>query len=71
MQTLKNNWEKVLAILEPNLTKASYETWFLKIKPVRLDEATGKLYLSTSSQMAFNILTSRYIQCLKKPYWKL
>ena len=65
MNELKMNWEKTLEILEPELPEVSYETWFLPLKPLRVDETTNCIYLKPAYEMHQSILTKRYIPVLE------
>ena len=61
----KSNWEKTLEILEPELSEVSYETWFLPLKFLRIDEVTNRIYLKPGDEMHQSILTNRYIPVLE------
>jgi len=65
MNELKKNWDKTLDILEPELSEVSFETWFLPLKPIRLDMASSRIYLKPSDEMHQSILTNRYIPVLE------
>lgn len=65
MNNLKKNWEKTLYILEPDLSEVSFETWFLPLKPLRIDESINRIYLKPGDEMHQSILTNRYIPVLE------
>ncbi|MBN7773334.1 chromosomal replication initiator protein DnaA [Clostridium aminobutyricum] len=61
MNDINEKWEKALALLFPEMTEVSYNTWLVPIIPIRTDERNNKLYLNPCSDMNYNILTSRYL----------
>ena len=65
MNELIENWKKTLEILEPKLSEISYETWFLPLKPIKIDEKTSRIYLKPADEMHQSILTNRYIPVLE------
>ncbi|MCL2436496.1 MAG: chromosomal replication initiator protein DnaA [Clostridiales bacterium] len=65
MSELDINWKKTLDILEPELSEVSYETWFLPLKPVKIDEKASRIYLKPTDEMHQSILTNRYIPVLE------
>ena len=65
MSDLKEKWEKTLEILEPELSEVSFETWFLPIKPIRIEDSTSIIYLKPVDEMHQSILTNRYIHVLE------
>jgi len=65
MNELQKNWESTLSLLEPELSEVSYETWFLPLKPLRVDDNTNRIYLRTTDEMHQSILTNRYIPVLE------
>jgi len=65
MNELMTNWQKTLEILEPELSEVSYETWFLPLRALRIDEATNRIYLQPTDEMHQSILTNRYIPVLE------
>jgi chromosomal replication initiator protein len=65
MKNLKNNWQKVLEVLSNETTEVGYNTWFVPITPLRLDEEKGKIYLDPFSELNLNILAARYLPLLE------
>jgi len=66
MNEQKENWEKTLEILEPELSEVSFETWFLPLKFIKADDETNRIYLKPSDEMHQSILTNRYIPVLEE-----
>lgn len=65
MSNLNENWKKTLELLAPELTEVSYNTWFLPIVPLKIDEDNNKLYLKLLNDMNLNIMKSRYMSILE------
>ena len=65
MKNLKNNWQKVLEVLSNETTEVGYNTWFVPITPLRIDEEKGKIYLDPFSELNLNILAARYLPLLE------
>lgn len=65
MKNLKENWEKTLELLKPELTAVSYDTWVYPLTPIRIDNKEHKLYLSLYNDMAKSILEGRYISVIE------
>lgn len=65
MNNLKENWEKTLELLKPELTSVSYDTWIHPLSPVKVNDKENKLYLSVYNEMAKSILESRYLPVLE------
>lgn len=64
MNDINEKWEKALALLFPEMTEVSYNTWLVPIIPIRADERNNKLFLNPCSDMNYNILTSRYLNLI-------
>lgn len=64
MNDINEKWEKALALLFPEMTEVSYNTWLVPIIPIRTDERNNKLFLNPCSDMNYNILTSRYLNLI-------
>lgn len=65
MKDIIENWEKTLALLKPELTSVSYDTWVCPLIPERIDHKENKLYLSLYNDMAKSILEGRYINVIE------
>jgi len=65
MKNLKENWEKTLELLKPELTAVSFDTWVYPLTPVKIDHKENKLYLSLYNDMAKSILEGRYITIIE------
>lgn len=65
MSNINENWKKTLELLAPELTEVSYNTWFLPIVPLKIDEEKNKLYLKLLNDMNLNIMKSRYMSILE------
>ncbi|QHI72262.1 chromosomal replication initiator protein DnaA [Aminipila terrae] len=65
MSNMNENWKKTLELLAPELTEVSYNTWFLPIVPLKIDEQNNKLYLKLLNDMNLNIMKSRYMSILE------
>ncbi|MFV0518116.1 MAG: chromosomal replication initiator protein DnaA [Aminipila sp.] len=65
MNNLNEKWKKTLELLAPELTEVSYNTWFLPIVPLKIDEVNNKLYLKLLNDMNLNIMKSRYMSILE------
>ncbi|QAT41730.1 chromosomal replication initiator protein DnaA [Aminipila luticellarii] len=65
MSNMNENWKKTLELLAPELTEVSYNTWFLPIVPLKIDEENNKLYLKLLNDMNLNIMKSRYMSILE------
>ena len=65
MTDLKANWEKTLEILKPELSEVSFETWFLPLTPLKIDESASLIYLRPAEEIQQSILTNRYLHILE------
>lgn len=65
MSNMNENWKKTLELLAPELTEVSYNTWFLPIVPLKIEEENNKLYLKLLNDMNLNIMKSRYMSILE------
>ncbi len=65
MSNMNEKWKKTLELLAPELTEVSYNTWFLPIVPLKIDEENNKLYLKLLNDMNLNIMKSRYMSILE------
>ncbi len=57
-------WEDCLKIISDNINYQSYKTWFLPIKPLKLDNSV--LTIQVPSQFFYEWLEEHYITLLKK-----
>lgn len=57
-------WEACLKIIRDNISHQSFKTWFLPIKPVRLEDSV--LTIEVPSQFFYEWLEENYITLLKK-----
>lgn len=57
-------WESCLRIIKDNINFQSYKTWFLPIKPIRLQNSV--LTIQVPSQFFYEWLEEHYINLLKK-----
>lgn len=57
---MRENWSKVLDMLQSELTLVSYETWIEPLIPTGVDEPGQKLYLSSNNELSRSILLGRY-----------
>lgn len=57
-------WDNCLKIIKDNIHYQSYKTWFLPIKPVKLDNSV--LTIQVPSQFFYEWLEEHYISLLKK-----
>ncbi len=65
MLNLKNNWKKTLEIIEGDLSKIAYETWFLPLKPVSIDEKKNILYIEAENSFVIETINNRYLKLLE------
>lgn len=66
MKNLEKNWEKALDLFSRETTEVSYNTWFVPIRPIRLDPSEKKIYLDPIRDINLNILKSRYLSLLER-----
>lgn len=65
MKTDHNSvWEACLTVIKDNINHQSFKTWFLPIKPVKLDD--NVLTIEVPSQFFYEWLEEHYINLLKK-----
>ncbi|MCL4118978.1 UNVERIFIED_CONTAM: hypothetical protein GTU68_026746 [Idotea baltica] len=57
-------WKQCLAIIRDNISEQSFQTWFLPIKPVKLEE--NKLTIQVPSQYSYEWLEQHYVDLLSK-----
>jgi len=57
-------WEACLSVIKDNINHQSFKTWFLPIKPVKLEE--NVLTIEVPSQFFYEWLEEHYINLLKK-----
>ncbi len=57
-------WEKCLEIIKDNVNEQSFKTWFVPIKPIRLQ--TNVLTIQVPSQFFYEWLEEHYVALLKK-----
>lgn len=60
MTNLKENWEKILHVLEGELQDVSYNTWFKPLRVKSLDKENKILYVTTDNSLAINLVNNRY-----------
>ena len=65
MTKLKEKWNKVLALLEPELTEISFSTWFKPIKVKSIDEKLNIIHLTIDNNMAVDLIKDRYKSILE------
>ena len=56
-------WDKCLAFIKDNIQPQAYKTWFLPIKPVRLND--NVLSIEVPSKFFYEWLEEHYIKLLK------
>lgn len=66
MKDLHDTWEKILYLIEEELTGVSYRTWFLPLIPKSIDEDLHILYLETTEDFVLDVLTNRYMETLQR-----
>lgn len=59
-------WENILAEIQDKVTKVSYKTWFLPLKPIEMDPDAGTFLIAAADQMRLNLLTTHYLPTLEK-----
>lgn len=57
-------WKQCLAIIRDNISEQSFQTWFIPIKPVKLEEY--KLTIQVPSQYSYEWLEENYVDLLSK-----
>jgi chromosomal replication initiator protein len=57
-------WASCLKIIKDNVSDQSYKTWFVPIKPVKLE--TGVLTIQVPSQFFYEWLEEHYVTLLRK-----
>ncbi|MDP2424546.1 MAG: DnaA N-terminal domain-containing protein, partial [Bacteroidales bacterium] len=57
-------WENCLEVIKDNINHQSLKTWFMPIKPVRLED--NVLTIQVPSQFFYEWLEEHYINLLKK-----
>lgn len=57
-------WNQCLAIIRDNITDQSFQTWFMPIKPVKLEN--NKLTIQVPSQYSYEWLEHHYVDLLSK-----
>lgn len=60
MTKFKEKWQEVLALLQPEITEISYETWFQPIKFKFVDEKNSIIHLTIDNEMAVTLINDRY-----------
>ena len=65
MNDLKEKWDKTLALLQPELTEISYETWFVPLIPQYTDDVSNILHLASYDDFVVDILQKRYIPLIE------
>ena len=60
-------WRKVLEEIHGTVTEVSYNTWFLPLRPIGIDEEAGNIVLAFNGKdMGVKILKQHYIPTLEK-----
>ena len=65
MINIKEKWNEVLALLEPELTEVSYNTWFRPLVIKSFDKELNIVYLTSDNEMAVNLINERYKSVLE------
>jgi chromosomal replication initiator protein len=68
MNSYKKTWEKVLALININVTPISYKTWFLPTSIRSIDEELKIVYLESNEDFIISILKTRYIQLIENSF---
>jgi chromosomal replication initiator protein len=63
-ETATQVWQNCLRVIEDNINKQSYQTWFEPIKAIKLENSV--LTIQVPSQFFYEWLEEHYIQLLKK-----
>ena len=67
-RTAQSVWKGCLAYIEDNINEQSFKTWFLPIKPVKLQEKV--LSIQVPSKFFYEWLEEHYIRLLKSAITK-
>ena len=62
---LKRNWEKILNILQEELSDASFEAWFDPLEAISVDDNKKILHLQTDNLFIFENINDRYMPLLQ------
>ena len=65
MKNLKEKWNQVLALIEPEVTQIAFTTWFEPIEIRSIEEKFNIIKLTTNNQMAVDIISNRYRSILE------
>ena len=65
MKNLKEKWNQVLALIEPEVTQIAFTTWFEPIEVRSIEEKFNIIKLTTNNQMAVDIISNRYRSILE------
>lgn len=60
---LNEVWAECLAFIEPQISPQNYQTWFLPIKPIRLEE--NLLVIQVPNRFFYNWLEDNFVHLLK------
>ncbi len=63
MQILKDYWQRVLEIIQPEMVGISFDTWVKPLTPISMDDST--IYLKASSQFQKNTVDIKYKELIK------
>ena len=63
MQILKDYWQRVLEIIQPEMVGISFDTWVKPLTPISMDDST--IYLKASSQFQKNTVDIKYRELIK------
>ncbi len=62
-------WQSCLSIIEENVPKSSYKTWFQPIKPIKYDNDT--LTIQVPNRFFYDYIESHFINILKKTIYQV
>lgn len=65
MNEFQEKWQKVLQLLEADLEKVSFDTWFRPLKFKNVDTTTKTLYILCEKEFAISIIKGRYMHLLQ------
>ena len=63
MQILKDYWQRVLEIIQPEMVGISFDTWVKPLTPISMDDST--IYLKASSHFQKNTVDIKYKELIK------
>lgn len=69
MKTVEKNigtlWDKVLEKIEKQLNNTSFQTWFMRLNLIRIDDNLSKITVHTDLPLVKSIIEERYMHLLK------